>query len=400
VVIVSITFSVKINLNRSGGNMASHCDAERAVNDNSYKGASDSQLREWRIACERVGGNNTTAVDRIRRVGDVILAEINARQAQHPHLTSVPINSVPDSVSFAPTNSSWDEARIKDLIRDRIEENATLEYKAAGALSRDKRDEITKDISAMANSAGGTIIYGLSEFQQASLAHLPEKIDPIDRTQFSKEWLEHIASQIRPRIPELRIHVVDLSSSPSDVAYIVEVPQGSTAHQATTLRYHRRYNFECLMMTDHEIRDVMSRKTNPKIEVSVSLFMHPRQNADGTCGRLIFDIRNHSDVFCRYVFLAANVPVTIQGKPVSYDGPKIFEDLDGETGYKIFFSNHDAPPLFPRSRLSPYFDLRWVGLMEPRPEKPSEHYKFMVFADSMPCQRGAYTFNEVYQKRD
>jgi len=66
---------------------------------------------------------------------------------------------------------SWNEAKLKELIRDKIEESFTLEYKSAGALSRDSKAklEITKDVSAMANSDGGVLIYGLAEFQDDGL---------------------------------------------------------------------------------------------------------------------------------------------------------------------------------------------------------------------------------------
>src|SRR6266850_2818360 len=95
----------------------------------------------------------------------------------------------------------WKETDLVQLIRDRTEESLTLEYKAAGAISRDGRKtiEITKDVSSMVNSAGGFIIYGLAEFAEKSHRHLPERLDPIARSQFSKEWLEQVIAQIQPR---------------------------------------------------------------------------------------------------------------------------------------------------------------------------------------------------------
>jgi len=85
----------------------------------------------------------------------------------------------------------WNEAEIQRYIDDEEEESLALDYKAASALAKSdsKKAEITKDVSAMANSAGGTIIYGLREHPTAR--HKVEQLDPIDRTQFSKEWLEH-----------------------------------------------------------------------------------------------------------------------------------------------------------------------------------------------------------------
>src|SRR5688572_22404974 len=132
------------------------------------------------------------------------------------------------------TRIEWSEARLQDMIRDGVEEELTLEYKAADALAITdaKKKEVTKDVSAMANSAGGSILYGIKEFDSPEKKHLPERIDAIDRVAFPKERLEHIIANIRPRIDDLRIVPVTVGS-PSDnrVVYVVEVPQGQTAHQ-------------------------------------------------------------------------------------------------------------------------------------------------------------------------
>jgi len=58
---------------------------------------------------------------------------------------------------------NWTEAKIQNFIKSEIEESLTLEYKSGEALEKTehKKREITKDVSAMANSAGGLLIYGL-----------------------------------------------------------------------------------------------------------------------------------------------------------------------------------------------------------------------------------------------
>ena len=53
------------------------------------------------------------------------------------------------------------EDDLNNFIKNKIEENTNLEYK--DPLSLDNKREIAKDISAMANSNGGIIIYGLCE---------------------------------------------------------------------------------------------------------------------------------------------------------------------------------------------------------------------------------------------
>src|ERR1035438_8399342 len=116
---------------------------------------------------------------------------------------------------------------LLNLIENKIEENISLEYKAADALliTDFKKKEIAKDVSAMANASGGIIIYGIKEFDEPDKKHLPEKITPIDRIQISKEWLEQVIdSNISPKIQGLLIHPVQIETT-NEVVYIVEIPQ-------------------------------------------------------------------------------------------------------------------------------------------------------------------------------
>jgi hypothetical protein len=165
----------------------------------------------------------------------------------------------------------WTKNRLEQMIQDGVEESLTLEYKAAGSLRKtdDKRKEMTKDVSAMANSAGGTIIYGIKECHGKDKQHLPEKIDPISRVDYPREWIEHVLSNIHPRIADLIIHPVPIDSDSRDVVYVLEIPKGDTAHQAQDLLYYRRYNFENVPMHDYEIRDVMGRSKYPIIEIEM-----------------------------------------------------------------------------------------------------------------------------------
>jgi hypothetical protein len=169
----------------------------------------------------------------------------------------------------------WDQARIEQYITEGIEESLTLDYKAAGSLDKhpEKKKEITKDVSAMANSVGGIIIYGVAEGNSKKSKHLPEKITPVDRTAFSKEWLEHIIGNIQPRIDGVIIHSISINTAPNHVVYVVEIPQSHTAHQAKDCRYYRRYNFESVMMTDYEIRDVMGRQQHARIELEFKILI-------------------------------------------------------------------------------------------------------------------------------
>src|ERR1700758_3350430 len=97
--------------------------------------------------------------------------------------------------------SEWKEQDLQELINLKVEESLRLEFKRADSLddANTKKTEISKDVSAFANSAGGTIVYGIAESKQKPSC--AESLSPIDPSKYSKEWLEQIInSRIQPRI--------------------------------------------------------------------------------------------------------------------------------------------------------------------------------------------------------
>jgi hypothetical protein len=155
----------------------------------------------------------------------------------------------------------WDEAYLNELIRVSEMEGSTLDYKRSAAITKNDREknELSKDVSAFANSAGGILVYGMVED-----GHVPTAIDGgIDRNVLTKEWLESvIKSWIQPAVDGLFIKQIDLPSKGADrVAYVVEVPPAThrAPHQATDHRYYKRFNFVSTPMEDYEVRDVMRR---------------------------------------------------------------------------------------------------------------------------------------------
>jgi predicted HTH transcriptional regulator len=63
-------------------------------------------------------------------------------------------------------------ADLQSLHTNGVVESTTLEYKASPAVDKNNKEEIAKDISAMANAEGGQIIYGMTEVN-----NLPNGLD-------------------------------------------------------------------------------------------------------------------------------------------------------------------------------------------------------------------------------
>lgn len=236
----------------------------------------------------------------------------------------------------------WDLARLQRLISDEIEESLTIEYKSAAALEKSdgKRKELTKDVSAMANSAGGVIIYGIKEFDEKEKRHLPERIDPIDRTIISKEWLEQVIGNIQPRIPNFRIFPIPaIEERPTTkVVYVVEIEPSVTPHQATDKRYYRRYNFENQVMADYEINDIRNRRFD--VETLVNFEIEIEQG-----NIILFIVENTGSV------AATEVAFSFSSEPAWGDHPKppVFEK---------------GIAFFPPGRKYSFFYREFIGLLD------------------------------------
>lgn len=225
--------------------------------------------------------------------------------------------------------TKWTEDRLQTYITDKIEESLHLDYKAAGALDRSKKIEITKDVSAMANSDGGVIIYGIAERRENKA--LPGTLTPINQREFSKEWLEQIIQNIEPRIIGIEIHPVNAEDGSGGVYYVVEVPKASTAHQALDQKYYRRFNFESVAMYDHEIRDLMNRQTTPRVEVEVFLWLGKLRLEN----HIFCKMRNVTNVFAEHAALKLRVPVYIENRYVSFPEGKLRRGDDNLSGWLL-----------------------------------------------------------------
>lgn len=162
-------------------------------------------------------------------------------------------------------------SEVQAVVSAKESESLHLEFKASEALIKGKVDEISKDVSAFANSDGGLIIYGIVENN-----HCADRIDEglsNSKTNY-KEWIENkLQSNVSPRLQGVRI--TEIAIGGDRFIYAVSVPASDRGpHQDRhTHRYYKRHNFKCDPMEDYEIRDVGNRQKSvpPLISVRVDI---------------------------------------------------------------------------------------------------------------------------------
>lgn len=145
---------------------------------------------------------------------------------------------------------------VETIIQEQTSESLHLEFKRSVVLSERRTDDICKAVSAMANSDGGTVVFGIAEDKASKTYRLDGGTTESHRV---IEWLDNILSDnIAPRIQELKIS----GEEANDAVYIVlEIPRSSGApHQSADKRFYKRSNNRTFPMEAYEIDDVRGRR--------------------------------------------------------------------------------------------------------------------------------------------
>lgn len=327
----------------------------------------------------------------------------------------VPIVVMDSTSNKNATNENWTPERLQSLLADQIPEDFRLEYKGLDALPlssmkpeiRDaKREEIGKDVTALANSDGGVIIYGIKETRLNDGRPIPEKFQPVSMAEISREQLAQIiASNSEPTVAGVRILPVQTpgQNDPSQVCYIVLVPQSDTAHMAKDGRYYFRNESTTERMRDWQVRDAMNRRKVPKLKVEVRKewtlsLQRPRL-------KLYPTVSNVSGIVARLFRIKITWPVTlgafestIEAWLPGYDRISGCE-IGRSTSFELVATHDRLGPFFPgqkfefeasvtaKNSLAGDF-IRWQATIP-------EHIEFEMFAEDMAMQTEAIPINGI-----
>lgn len=181
---------------------------------------------------------------------------------------------------------------IEQLIDNGAQETVHLEFKRAVLLNDRRRDEVCKAVSAMANSDGGKLVFGLAEDKASNTFSLDEGVKDVART---IEWLDSITrDSISPRIEGVIVTAEVLAGR----NYVcVEIPKSPSApHQGPDKRFYKRSNNSSYPMEVYEIDDVRQRRLSglPPIRIDLEV-------VSGVFAHLV--IRNRSEIVCRDISL-------------------------------------------------------------------------------------------------
>jgi|SRR5438094_6934071 len=272
--------------------------------------------------------------------------------------------------------SEWEELDILALIESGTQESNALDYKACDALratsdhSIDRvKAEVSKDVSGIANAAGGLLVYGIKEAHHVPV-ELSEGVDP---RQTTREWLEQvIQSNIKPTPQGVFIKPVLLTTQrPGRVAYVVEVPMSPNGWQASDKRYYRRRNFRNEPLEDYEIRELMHRAIRPVVKLEFGQLVLARPPGDEWRFELTARLVNAGSMRISAWKVLIDFPaVFLVENRRSYGDFDLGEMTEGGIDYRRFVvRNKSGEPLFPKDHFELFgiVDLGGLTGQQPRP---------------------------------
>jgi hypothetical protein len=168
----------------------------------------------------------------------------------------------------------WEEVDLDLVVRAGEKENTGLDYKASaalnlkdsrpatgrGTLGNKHREDLIRDVAAMANAEGGLIIYGIAE----RTGGYPKEVDDgIELNVINADTIEQVlTSNIHPRVEGFFIKPIELKSKgKGKYAYVISIPKAAknAPHQSDDKVYYKRHDATKLPMNDHEVRDMIGR---------------------------------------------------------------------------------------------------------------------------------------------
>lgn len=162
-------------------------------------------------------------------------------------------------------------AEIEELF-GQSEESVSLEFKSGRAFDEmnTARTELVKDVTAFANAAGGTIIYGIAERRDGGHS-LADGFDPVTNDRVTADQLTLIiTSNTDPVFRAFRVKVLNLDGGGRVI--VINVEQGDTAYQNRLDRkFYQRTASVSESMYNFAIRDVMNRRTAPHVSSTIAI---------------------------------------------------------------------------------------------------------------------------------
>jgi predicted HTH transcriptional regulator len=258
-----------------------------------------------------------------------------------------------------------------------------LDLSAPGVDENKVVEELSKQLSAFANSDGGVLVCGVTN----PLDHKPRQVDDGGITIAMKrpntrEWLEDIIPGL-VEFPLKRFNVYTLTKTagapqlPDDRCIIlVDIPASDDApHQARDQRYYTRVGGKSRPIGHRLVSDIFHRRSHPKLSFKVKIV----ETID-TKLKVFVNVRNHGKVvpqnYATIIFIPRIIKALLRGDKL------LGQQIGGANYYRLTVVGEK--PVFPESDEYSEVTLDY-NIGTPPAEPVSDKMFCTIYADEMPA---------------
>jgi hypothetical protein len=319
----------------------------------------------------------------------------------------------------------WDEDYVLNLPPG---EHDWVEFKEATALDftlprgdmNKARDELSKQLSAFANSGGGAIVYGIADAPAGGGSRVVDAHGGVSLNlkNGTKEWLEDIIPNlVEFPLSRFNVYVIEGRDAPGSIAagkgiVIIDVPSSEAApHQASDKKYYACVGGKSLPIGHRIVMDIMGRAIHPKMEIICS-FVPERTSKHLPTSKPKFELeiycRNAGRVYANFVNGFVLIPEAMflggKGRKKILDGKNYIEryfenthkdmvgTMKGYTGGQLGISYSEPlyatrfDPVLPSLGFRDVFSLRIR--QEELKKLADEIIMWTIYADNAPAVKG------------
>lgn len=333
----------------------------------------------------------------------------------------------------------WDEIYLLNLPSgefDWIEfkETRKLDFLLPG-INRDVvLRELSKQVSAFANSGGGIIVFGIENPRSGD----PLKVDDqggvsLNLGNGTREWLEDIVPKLVD-FPLSKINVYELVAKDNEATqikadkgiFIIDIPSSEQApHQAIDNLYYARVGGKSKPINHRFVMDIIGRAKHPKLKMEVKLMLAEESSRARYSGSKNLEIecycRNSGSIYANFVNGWVYVPssvilsygrkIVIEEKEyVSFYFENVHKDMVGsrDTYRSMNVGGNSMPlkgteplyvtrfdPVLPRLRFHVLTEELKTKSIEALENLSEEKILWTIYADNAPEEKGEITIKEL-----
>ena len=139
---------------------------------------------------------------------------------------------------------------LKWLIDAEVKENLYLEFKR-----EIKSKNLTKTVSAFANSNGGQLVIGIDEENDVA-----KEISWIEENNFRQTLDSWIIQKMDPAISNFHIEQINNPSNERQSVYVISIKKSNNSpHMGEDKKYYKRSETQSIAMMDFEVKEAIFR---------------------------------------------------------------------------------------------------------------------------------------------